>query len=194
MSVEVDLAAGPNTIRMENPIANGPNLDRVTVASIGPLIDDSADEDGNLDVSVAESVTVSDSDIVHFTLTGVDADIVDYEASTDGGATFVEVTPVGGIVTLDLSGFVAASTVNVVFRLTDDEGNTANTTASVDVVADPVAGFNLTLQLEAQNPDESLAIITIDDEDLDGGGVNNTDLTQVRDGVNPQIGERRPWP
>ena len=194
VSVEVDLAAGPNTIRMENTIANGPNLDRVTVASIGPLIDDSADEDGNLDVSVAESVTVSDSDMVEFTLTGVDADIVDYEASTDGGATFVEVTPVGGIVTLDLSGFVAASTVNVVFRLTDDDGNTANTTASVNVVADPVAGFNLTLQLEARNPDESLAIITIDDEDLDGGGINNTDLTQVRDGVNPEVGERRPWP
>ncbi len=179
VTVEVDLAAGPNTIRMENTNANGPNLDRVTVASIGPVIDDSADEDGNLDVSAAASVTVSDSDMVDFTLTGVDADIVGYEASTDGGATFVEVTPVNGVVTLDLSGFAAASTVDVVFRLTDDDGNTADTSASVEVVADPVVAFSQTIQLETRD-----GSVTIFDET--GGGNNNGNQTQIRDPQNPE--------
>ena len=154
VTVDVALEEGANTVRLENTIANGPNIDSITITREGAVIDDSADEDGNLALAAAASVAIGDSDAVEFTLTGVDADIVTYEVSTDNGTTFTEVTPVGGVVTLDLSGVDAGNTADVLFRLTDDAGNTVDRTASVDIVADPVGDFEVTLQLEARNADE----------------------------------------
>ena len=191
VTVEVDLEEGPNTIRIENTIANGPNLDRVTITRAGDIVDDSADEDGNLALAADATVTVADSDMVDFTLTGVDADIVLTEVSVDGGA-FTEVTPVAGVVTLDLSAFGAGETVDVVFRLTDDDTNTIDRTASVAITADPVEAFEVTLQLETRvsavpGEDNSPANIVIDD-DTSGGGTGtvnpNPNLTQIRDPLN----------
>ena len=62
-------------------------------------------------------MAVDDLATVEIRLTGVDADIVGYEVSTDGGATFAPATPVAEgadqVLTVDLTGAAAGTTADV---------------------------------------------------------------------------------
>ncbi|SFD70521.1 carbohydrate-binding protein [Roseivivax sediminis] len=177
VTVEVELSAGANTLSLEIPAGatGGPNIDQATFTYTD--VDVSADEDGNLDVDVSAVIDPANLGAVAFDLTGVDADIVSYAYSTDGGATFTPVVPVGGTITLDLSAFAAESGLDVIFELTDDAGNNVTTTASF-TIGDVPEPFSQTLQFEAR--DGSMTIID-DTPGTDGAG-----LTQPRDPLNPE--------
>ncbi|WP_306131742.1 carbohydrate-binding protein [Roseivivax marinus] len=177
ITVEVELAAGANTLSLEIPAgaAGGPNIDQATFTYADA--DLSADEDGNLDVDADAIVDPASLGAVAFELTGVDDDIVSYAYSTDGGSTFTAVTPVNGIATLDLSEFAADPSVDVIFEVTDDAGNTAFTSATI-AIGDVPEPFSQTLQFEAR--DGSITIID-DTPGTDGAG-----LTQPRDPLNPE--------
>jgi len=140
----VALQAGSNTITLAIPAGAtlGPNIDRieVTQAGSGPIgtTDTSADSDNNLAASpVLATVPLSSLGSVGFRLTGVDADVVAFSASTNGGSTFQAVTATavaGGFrVNLDLSAFGSTNGASVVLRVTDDAGNTADRTATVAI-------------------------------------------------------------
>ena len=111
-TIDVTLPAGSNTIRLANAGANGPNLDRVLVTydPDAPVVDTTADEGNDLDAAPeSPSTPVGELGAVEFRLQGVDADIVTYAYSTNGGTSFntVTATPDGAdrVVTLDLSAF-----------------------------------------------------------------------------------------
>lgn len=82
-SVTVTLEAGVNTVRLANTVANGPNLDRVIVASVGAPSDVLADEDDNLSIAI---VDLADPGLARFAINGVDPDVTTIEISVNGGA------------------------------------------------------------------------------------------------------------
>jgi len=180
VSVEIALAQGANTVALVLPEggANGPNIDQAVFTYTDDADDTTADEGGDLSVAADATVDPDDLNAVIFALSGVDADIVTYEYSTDGGATFTEATPSSGEVTLDLSAFAAETAVEVLFRVTDDAGNVATTGATIAIEEAPEA-FSQTIQLEAR--DGSVTII-----DDTGGGTGNQNQTQPRDSQNPE--------
>ncbi|MCA0940154.1 carbohydrate-binding protein, partial [Salipiger pacificus] len=179
----VTLVAGSNTISLAIPAGanTGPNVDRIEITEAGtgpiPEPDTTADEGGDL-AAAPEATTIAPAGLgaVDFALAGVDDDITLIEVSTDGGASFQTVTPVGDTVTLDLSAFAAETSLTVIFRVTDDAENTAETSAAI-TIGDAPEAFSTTIQLE--NRDGS--IIILDDT---GTGEGDVASTQFRDASN----------
>ncbi|WP_380052068.1 carbohydrate-binding protein [Falsihalocynthiibacter sp. SS001] len=186
LTTTVTLVAGENTVTlaMADGTNAGPNVDRIeiTEAGSGPIPEDTTADEGD-DLAAtgpAEEVSADDNDAVDFTLSGLDADITLIEVSINGGATFEEVTPADDVVTLDLSG-LDAGTQTITFRVTDGVGNTAETDVQVDLGGDTPTEFSETIQLADGDPR-----VVIIDEDRDGGGAGNVDMTQIRDSENPE--------
>uniref|UniRef100_UPI001CFCD7C2 carbohydrate-binding protein n=1 Tax=Alloyangia pacifica TaxID=311180 RepID=UPI001CFCD7C2 len=182
-TVTVTLTAGDNAISLAIPAGatSGPNVDRIEITEAGtgpiPEPDTTADEGNDLAASPeAAAINPAALGAVEFSLAGVDADITLFEVSTDGGASFQPVTPVGDIVTLDLSAFAAETSLTVIFRVTDDAANTAQTSAVI-AIGDVPEAFSTTIQLE--NRDGS--IIILDDT---GTGEGDPASTQFRDADN----------
>ena len=155
--------------------AGAPNIDAIAIHLPGTVpafvTDTTADEGGDLAAASAlASVSPDALGAVAFNLSGVDADVVLIEASTDGGATFAAVTQVAGAVTLDLAAFAGQDSVPVTFRVTDGAGNTAETTAAVTVAEAPVTLDPIVIQAE----DASLVTV------LDSGtGPGDASFTRV---------------
>ncbi len=181
----ISLTAGINTVSLAIPAGanTGPNIDRIEITAAGsgpiPPADLSADEDGNLAATAAASVAQGDLDAVDFTLSGVDADIVLYEVSTDGGSVYTPVTPVAGVVTLNLSAFSQAESVSVALRVTDAAGNFETRIVVVDVADAVTPPFTFTLELESRD-----GSVVIDDDT--GNGEGDQDSTQFRDSGNAE--------
>ncbi|MEO0601280.1 MAG: hypothetical protein AAF211_07580, partial [Myxococcota bacterium] len=138
LTVNVPLPGGTSTIRVENNLATGPNLDSVTVSRTPIMLpppDLTADEGGDLALSVVDPTTPS---AVLFGIAGLDADIVTTEVSIDGGPLQSVTVGISDQFTLDLSSFTMAVPVDL--TVTDGVGNTA--TASVSATPGvPPAGF-----------------------------------------------------
>ncbi|MBE9638466.1 carbohydrate-binding protein [Salipiger mangrovisoli] len=184
-TVTVTLAAGENAISLAIPAGanSGPNIDRIEITEAGtgpiPEPDTTADEGGDLAAS-PEAATIDPAALgsVDFSLAGVDADITLFEVSTDGGGSFTTVVPSGDIVTIDLSAFAAETSVNLILRVTDGAGNTAQASASI-AIGDAPEAFSTTLQLE--NRDGSITIL-----DTTGTGEGDPLSTQFRDASNTE--------
>ncbi|SFT22590.1 Carbohydrate binding module (family 6), partial [Alloyangia pacifica] len=182
-TVTVTLGAGDNAISLAIPAGanSGPNVDRIeiTEAGTGPIPEpDTTADEGNDLAAAPEAPTVDPSALgaVAFLLAGVDPDITLFEVSTDGGGSFTPVFPSGDVVTLDLSAFSAETSLNLIFRVTDGAGNTAQTSASI-AIGDAPEAFSTTIQLE--NRDGSILIL-----DDTGTGEGDPDSTQFRDASN----------
>ncbi|NDV48556.1 carbohydrate-binding protein, partial [Salipiger sp. PrR003] len=179
----VTLVAGSNTISLAIPAGanTGPNVDRIEITEAGtgpiPEPDTTADEGGDL-AAAPEAATIAPAGLgsVEFALAGVDDDITLIEVSTDGGASFQTVVPVGDIVTLDLSAFAAETALTVIFRVTDEAANTAEATTAI-AIGDAPEAFSTTIQLE--NRDGSILIL-----DDTGAGEGDPASTQFRDADN----------
>ncbi len=182
--VTLTLQQGANTIVIAQTGTGAPNIDSVLITSATASEDTSADEDGNLAAaSVAATVAPDDLDAVEIRLTGVDADILGFEVSTDGGATFAPATavPAGAgefLITVDLSAFAVAQSAEVLVRVTDEAANQATQSATIAIEEPPVTAFFKEVQLESRAGD-----ITIIDT---SPGANNAGLTQPRDAQNPE--------
>jgi hypothetical protein len=171
VSKTVTLAAGANSISLAIPAGrgNGPNIDRIEVTSFGAgPVDDSADVDGNLALSGPGTVDATAAGAVAFTVAGRDSDIVKAEASFDGGATRMTVTPdANGAFTLDLSGRPVGETT-VTLIVTDASGNEARAAKAVTISAQPFSP--VAVQAEA-------AVLTIVDTD---DNTNDTTIATPR--------------
>ncbi len=122
----LNLTAGVHTITVTAPAANGPNIDqlRVTKAPVDATPDTTADEGGDLALSVVDA---SNPAAVTFAVAGLDADITRLTVSFDGGATTTDVTLTAGQFTADLTGRSGAITAVLVVR--DGAANTASASA-----------------------------------------------------------------
>ena len=197
----VQLAAGANviTLAMADGTSAGPNVDRIEITEAGtgpiPAADTTADEGGDLAATAPAAVEAGDLGAVEIRLAGVDADITGFEVSLDDGATFQPATFTQDgddwVTTLDLSGQAGETSVEVVVRVTDGAGNTADTSAVIAVQDEPTGPFAFDLQLEARD-----GSVTIDDDT--GTGEGDPDSTQPRDPQNPEsVNPDRPnglWP
>ncbi|MEN0064506.1 MAG: hypothetical protein AAGA48_20325 [Myxococcota bacterium] len=94
--------------------------------------DTSADEDGNLALTVVDALTPA---AVVFGLNGVDADIVSVSSSVDSGAAQAVTLDANDQFTLDLSSVTGTATVDV--TVTDDDANTATVTVMVTPGTNP---------------------------------------------------------
>jgi hypothetical protein len=123
----VSLTAGTHTISLTAPGGVGPNIDqlRITKAPVGGTADLTADEGGDLALTVVDA---SDASAVVFAVTGLDADIETVAVSFDGGATSRPVTLSAGGFTADLSG--VTGDVTAVLTVGDASANTASAQAS----------------------------------------------------------------
>jgi hypothetical protein len=188
LQVSVTLQAGSNTLRLEIPTAaeggqpNGPNIDQIRFTFEAPLVDDSADADGDLALApVAAQVEAAFLGAVQFRLTGVDADVTGFEASIDAGETFapVAVTPDGPgayLVTIDLTSYDSAAAGLVEIRVTDAAGNTAVAQGSVAIVYPDDTPEPFLVEIQA----ETFAVFDTD-------GVTGAGLTQARVPGNAEI-------
>ena len=127
--ITLALEDGPNTITIVQTTSQGPNIDSVTVTPIAVAADVTADEDGDLSVTLADG---SDRAATVFDVTGLDDDIETVTvAFGDGPARQVTVTD--GSFTVDTTALSGAVTVTLTVR--DEVPNTASATASVDFAA-----------------------------------------------------------
>ncbi|MGK0545712.1 carbohydrate-binding protein [Halomonas cupida] len=188
-TITVTLEAGSNTIALAIPAGanTGPNIDRieVTEGGSGPIvIDDSADEDGDLALVAADD-SLDDSQLATavFNVSGVDDDVTTVEVSYDGGATRTEVTPdASGNITLDLSGLLddQSGDLTVTLIVTDATGNEASVDEVVSYDDGAVVVAPITLQAE-------------DADIVDVGGTAQGEVTRVVDSANPDdFGNYRP--
>jgi hypothetical protein len=160
ITVQVQFAAGANTFALTLPtaaqggVANGPNIDRITFTPLAAPQDTTADADGNLAVAALDgTVEPGEAGAVQFRLTGVDADVVAFEISLDGGATRIPVTPVsegGGswLLTASLTG-LPLGTVQVRVYVKDAAGNEAPVQTSVTLAPAATPAFFFEVQGEA---------------------------------------------
>jgi hypothetical protein len=145
------LAEGVNTISLANTVANGPNLDQVVVTRAGVLVDDSADEDGDLalDGDTGE-LTQTQAASINLNVTGLDDDIVKIEVSFDGGATRIDVTDLpdaDGDFVVDGSA-LAAGPQTATIIVTDDAGNEATDDISFSIAEETTTFDPVTIQAE----------------------------------------------
>ena len=128
-NITLTLTAGDNTIVIAQSTAQGPNIDSVTITPLDIAADDTADEGGDLALSVTDA---SDTAAVKFAVAGLDADIVTTTVSFDGGATATPVTIVGGEFTADLSGLSGSVTATLTVQDGVPNTATAGTTFTLD--------------------------------------------------------------
>jgi VCBS repeat-containing protein len=178
VTVDVTLQAGANAISLTNTVANGPNIDRITVSN-----DLSADEDGNLNLLGPDTdlrLGSGAAQSMNFRLEGLDLDIVKVEISFDGGATKTVVLPdADGDFTVNTSG-LGVGTYTVTAFVTDEVGNTATDTMQVRIVSE-AAPFEVVIEAE------DLTKVTITDTDLDTvvrtqGGIKENSATEANSG------------
>ncbi|MGP9633681.1 carbohydrate-binding protein [Halomonas sp. AOP43-A1-21] len=176
-TVTITLEAGSNSVSLAIPAGatTGPNIDRIEITEegSGPIpVDDSADEDGNLSLTVADD-TLEPGQLATamFNVAGADDDIVAYEVSFDGGATRTAVTPAAnGDISVDLSG--QSGNVTVTLIVTDAAGNEAEASDSVTIDDGSVVVEPFTVQGED-------AVVT------DVGGTAQGAVTRTVDASNP---------
>jgi hypothetical protein len=144
---------------------------------VGPATDDSADEDGNLAISVVDA---TDASAVLFEVTGIDADVIETSVSFDGGATFETVAlDANGQFTRDLSA--ATGAVTAILSVEDSAANTASTQitftpgdTSGSVTIDALAFTNLDPgSTIIRNIDDPTTHETTSGNDSDGDGMND---------------------
>ncbi|MCB5176049.1 carbohydrate-binding protein, partial [Microvirga lenta] len=143
-TVELDLAAGANTIQLSIPagINNGPNIDQITLDlfEAAAVPDTTADEGDDLSFTgPSEAVSTEAAGAVVFGVAGLDGDIVKVEASLDGGLSRIEVPVTNGQVTLDLSA-LPEGPATIAFYATDAAGNVATESITVTMAAAPDTG------------------------------------------------------
>ena len=127
--VTLTLTTGDNTIVIAQSTAQGPNIDSVTITPLDIAADETADEGGDLALSVTDA---TDTAAVKFAVAGLDADIVTTTVSFDGGATATPVTIVGGEFTADLSGLSGSVTATLTVQDGVPNTATAGTTFTLD--------------------------------------------------------------
>ncbi|WP_118136145.1 carbohydrate-binding protein [Oceanicella sp. SM1341] len=171
------LTAGVHTLSVVAPGGNGANIDylRITEAPLGGEVDDTADEGGDLAVTLLDA---SDLSAVAFALAGVDDDIVSIVVSLDGGTTPLPVTFTEAGFTADLSGLTGAQTVTI--TVNDDDANTAAVDTGIflggDVPDDGTedVGGIIFVKYEAENAalggNPDIVLDTEDDRGQSGGG------------------------
>ena len=167
-TVEVTLTAGSHTFQLANATTTGANIDRVIISSAATA-DTSADTDGNLALAAGD---LSDPAAAVFTVTGLDADIVSYAVTVNGGAPQPVSPDASGQFTLDLSALAPGdATVEIV--VTDGAGNTATASATATIAPDEPEAFALTIQGESFGVTDTV-------------GTTGVSLTQARTPANPE--------
>ena len=121
-AVDLDLVDGPNRIMIAQSGANGPTIDSVEVTPIAVEVDDTADVDGDLAVTLLDA---SERGATVFEVIGLDDDVETVTVSFDG-APAQEVAPTAGTFTANTSAL--SGDVSVTLAVVDASGNTASAT------------------------------------------------------------------